>query len=530
MRARSRRSLPLAVCLAATVSLGLGGAAAAQSAAAPTVWHVAIDGAALGAPAPLVDGQILLPLASLVPALGDVVVAVSASDGIALDARAGPPEAYLAAPASVLLTASSIGPGYTRATPAPAKTPAPVPGDAAARLADASAVFTSLPAKALTHLPVSVAYGPAELALTAAEYASAAAAAQALADTTAALTAKGGTWPGVAGPYTPVSSLPGPLGDAASVFTAARGRIDLVAMRVNNWVVTSAVGGTSLDAAWTLWLEQVHRIQAVPQPTVVRGAAGMPTTQPVPGTDEGPLVVRLDGVPLGTAVWTAEGYALPAVGVEQALELLPERTGATSLNLQDASLVDGGAAPPVIAPPQGVLLSPTAVFGVPFAPVSGASASNSSLEQATPGIVYQLTDWGRMASYAVEFETKPKSAARSGAPEAIYVGLVEFSTSAGALDAVETEAGSLTHVQTGARPLALGDLNGAGGIDDASAVVAHVFAKKATTQDDWFLYQVDNWEVLVGASDPAGYFTPRTLWPYLTALGANIALDGRAAP
>jgi hypothetical protein len=378
-------------------------------------------------------------------------------------------------------------------------------------------------------LPVSVDYGPAEIAVTAGEYASAGVAAQALTATTAALATKAG-WPGVPGPYTAVATLPGPLGDATTVWSADGGKILLAAMRVNNWVVTSAVGGASLGTAWTIWLEQVHRIEAVPRPTPVTGSGGLPTATALPKSDEGPIPVGLDGVPLGTATWTSAGYALAVAAAVQALGLAPERTGAMSLNLQGTGLTDNGVAPPVIAPPRGLILSPASVWGVAFNAVAGSSASNAALQQATPSIVYQLTDWGRLGSYAIEFDTKPRLAAQTGAPDAIYVGLVEFTTAAGAYQAVKTEAGTLAHIHAGARPMALGDLSGPGGVGTVQAVTARVFGKKVTSRNDWFLFQVDNWEVLVGTADPSGYYTPRTVWPYLTALAQNISLDGHAAP
>ncbi len=521
-----RRSLPPAVVGAWLATLAA--AAAAAAAPPPPTWHVAINGQPLGVPSPVVGGRLVLPVGALAKALGDVIVAAGPA-GIALEARGGPPEAYLSAPASVLLGPSNLGPGYSRAASSPGQTPALQPGDAASRLAVASVTYTLQPAKDLKKLPVSVGYGPAEIAVTAAEYAGAAQAAAALADTVGPLAAHTVAWPGVAGPYTPVEGLPGPLGDAAAVWSAHAGKIFLAAVRVNNWVVTSAAGGTSLATAWTLWLEQVHRIEAVPRPTPVpSGAPGQ--AAPLPTADEGALPVSQDGVPLGTAVWTSVGYAVPVGMAAQALELAPERTGQTSLNLQGEGLMDNGSAPAVIAPPQSLILSPSATWGVPFARVAGAAATNGGLEQANPSLAYQLADWGRLGGYSLEFSAKPRAAARSGAPESLFVGLVEFSTAAGAYQAVLTEAGAFGHIQAGARPLSLGQLNGPGGVGSVTAVTAQVFGKKVTTRDDWFLLQVDNWEVVVGAADPNGYYTPRTLWPYLTALARNIELDGRAAP
>ncbi len=522
MRAPRHRSLPLALCGVAALTLAAAPAAASGS------WHVSVNGQPLSVPSPVVSGRLVLPVGALARALGDVVVGVGAGS-ISLSARSGPPQPYLTAPAGVLLAAADLGPGYTRATPAPAKTPALSPADAQTQLGEASVIYTMLPAKDLKHLPVSVYYGPAEIALTAAEYAGADRAATALADTAASLSAHGGAWPGVPGPYTPVTALPAPVGDADFVWSADSGKIWLIAARVDNWVFTSAAGGTTLDMAWTLWQEQVHRIEAVKRPMAppvapVGSAANLPTS------DEGPLAVSLDGVPLGTATWTALGYALPASAAARALGLQPERTGASSLNLQGASLVDNGNGPAVIAAPRTLILSPTATWGVPFRPLTGVSASNSALEQATPSIIYQLSDWGRMGAYSIQFDTTPRAAAATGAPKDLLVGLVEFSTSAGAYQAVLTESRALGRIQPGARPLALGDLNGQGGVGTVTAVTAKVFGKKVTSRDDWFVYQVDNWEVVVGAADPDGYFTPRTLWPYLAQLAQYVQLDGRPAP
>jgi len=523
------RSLPLALCAVAT-ALGASGTAAAAPIplSAAAVWHVAVNGTAIGGPSPLVGGRVFVPVGALAKAMGDVVVSAG-SGAIALTARAGPPEAYLASPASVLLTSADLGPGYQQAEPTPAQTPAYEP-TATGRLADGSITYTILPEKKLKGLPVSVYYGPAEIAVTAAEYASAATAAAALGAAVTALDAPSARWPGVSGALTPLTSTPGPLGDASAVWSASNNQIQLVAMRINNWVVTSAVGGTTVNTAWTLWLEQVHRIENVPQPTPVPAARPVTTAAALPTSDQGPLSVSLDGVPVGTAVWTTAGYALPVDEAAPALGLLPERTGAASLNLQGPSLVDNGTAPPVIAAPQTLTLSPGSVFGVTYSPIAGESASNNALENADPSIVYDLADMGRMASYSVDYETGAHAAATTGAPREIYLGLVEFTTSAGALQAVATEAVGLRRIQTGAEYLGVGDLGGAGGPDVVAAVTAKTFGKKVTTRTDWFLLQVDNWEVVVGVADPNGYFTPRTIWPYLAAVVDHIDLDGHALP
>jgi hypothetical protein len=513
-------------------------AAAAATGGTPTLWHVAVNGQALDAPAPAFGGQVLLPVGALAKALDAVVVAVGGG-AIDLAARAGPPQPYLASPAAVLLAPADLGPGYARATPPPDRAPAPLPGDAPARLAAASVVYTILPPARLRGLPPSVALGPAEIAVTVAEYASDAAAAQALAGIEASMdgagagagpSAAGAAWPQVPGPYTPAQVV-APLGAASAVWSAAGGRIWLVSARTANWVVTSAVGGVGANVAWTLWLEQLDRVAAIPRPLPPAGVGPAAAAVALPAADQGALTVRLDGVPLGTAVWTASGYALPADAAAQALGLSLVRTGRLSLNLQGPDLVDAGATPAVVAPPATLALSPAAVWGITYRPVLNRSASNAAIEAATPSAAFAVADLGRLGSYAIEYRATPAAAAAAGAPQVVALSLVEYSTAAGAYQAVRTEAGVLGRIQAGAQPLALGDLNGARGLGPVTAVTAVVNGRHgARTRDDWLLLQVDNWEVLIGAANPDGTFTVRTLWPYLAAVTRNLLLAGQAAP
>ncbi|MCL6597073.1 MAG: hypothetical protein K6V73_12850 [Firmicutes bacterium] len=535
--AGGRRMWAAAVAAAWCLSGTAGVHAAAVAVPAPAAaWHVRVNGRDLGAPAPVAGGQVLLPVGALARVLGAVVTSVGGGT-IALASRAGPPQAHLAAPQDILLAPADLGPGYALSRPAPAAAPAPVPGDASARIAVASAVYALHAGH--VRLPSSVAYAPAEVAVTAAEYGTPAAASAALAQVEADV-AKAG-WPGVAGPLSPADALlPAPIpGAQGTAWSADQGRVWLWAARVDNWVVASAVGGAMAPVAWTLWVEQVHRILASPLPTPSPAAAGpLGAGVPLPATSQGPLQVVLDGAPLGTAVWTTSGYALPADALAQALGLALVRTGRQSLNLQGPDLVDGGATPAVIAPPRDLVLSPATVWGIPYRVVTGQEATNAAIASASPAVAYALAELGRLGGYSLEYDASAPAAAAAGAPQVVALGLVEFSTAAGANRATKTEAAQLGRLQKGAVPLALGDLNGAHGNGPVVAVTARVaqtvgkgrHRHTVYARVDWFLYQVDNWEVLVGAAAPEGFLTPRTVWPYLAAVAQHIELDGQPAP
>lgn len=469
-----------------------------------------------------------VPVAALAHTLGAVVVATSGAT-IALAAASGPPQPILADAASLLIGPSDLGPGYAGGAVAPAAAAAVEPGDAAARLGVASAAFSLVGPGGRRGLPPSVGHGPATVAVTLAEYAGAPQAAAAVAAAVTALAA-GGAWPGVSGPYT-AAGLPIPVGQSDFFWTA--GATDLLITRVDNWVMTSSARAPSLAVAWSVWLEQAHRIAFAPRPTP--GVAA--TTSPGPAVAlpqaAGPaMTLTLNGVPLGEAVWEgASGYAVPVDAVAESLDLTMVRTGATSVNLQGSGS-DNGVVPPVIVPPRQVPLSPSLVWGIPYDPISGKTVTNAALAAASAAGGFAATDLGRLGGYALQYGTTSALARKAGAPVAVSVETAEFSSSAGASQAVLTYSGQLPHVMAGARPLALGDLNGGHGNGPVRAVVALQFSQggKTLTQFEWYLMQVDNWELLVGVAGPKGSLTPRTVWPFLMAQAQNIELAAQPAP
>jgi|GEM_PF-5794598 len=502
------------------------------AAATPTAFQVEVNGQAVPGPAPVVSGQVMLPVAGLAKVLGARVSSASGGTIALATGDGSPPDPILASPAAVLLDSADVGPGYALGSYDPSRSAVPEPPGGPARIGVASEVFLQKTAKALKKLPASARLAPAVVAVTVAEYSSVPAAASAEA-TLFSPTDQGVGWAALPGPYArlAVTNLPGPLGESYSLWSGDNGQAWLLVARAQNWVVVSVVGPSRLDQAWSLWLEQIHRIEDIPPTGAPRGPAPSGAqSAALPATDLGPLAVTLNQVPLGTATWSRGAYVLPAGEAEMALALTPERTRANGLNLQGTSLVDNGTVPAVLARPQTVVLTPQAFWPIPFDPILGNSESNASLSYGSATVAFDFADWGRLGGYQVEYGTSPKDASLTGLPEAVLIGLDEFSTAAGAYTATQTYRGSMRSLVKGATVLPLGDLNGPHGNGPVYAVHAEKVIGKTVYAYEYYLVQVDNWEVLVGVAGPVGSYTPRAIWPYLTALANEIQLDAQPSP